>query len=84
MQLGPPEVPDVVILDNRMPGITGLQLAHLILSEMPEQAVILYSAFLDEEIRAEARRVGISACVSKTDIRTLPDVIKRVLQGRAA
>lgn len=74
---GPP-VPDVVILDNRMPGLTGLQVAEHILKERPGQLIVLYSAFLDDEIRARAAELGIVRCVSKHDLEALPHVIREV------
>ena len=56
---GPP-IPDVVILDNRMPGLTGIEVAKRILEERPGQIIVLYSAFLDDEVRAQADEVGIA------------------------
>ena len=72
---GPP-IPDVVILDNRMPGLTGLEVARRILDERPEQLIVLYSAFLDDEVRREAGDIGIATCVSKDDLERLPSVIE--------
>ncbi len=74
---GPP-VPDVVILDNRMPGLTGIEVAEQILAERPAQLIVLYSAFLDDEVRAQAREVGIATCVSKEDLDRLPSVIQEL------
>ena len=71
---GPP-IPDVVILDNRMPGLTGIEVAEQILAERPGQIIVLYSAFLDDEVRAQADEVGIARCVSKEDLDRLPGVI---------
>jgi CheY-like chemotaxis protein len=71
---GPP-IPDVVILDNRMPGLSGLEVAERILEERPGQLIILYSAFLDDAVRAQADEVGIARCVSKEDLELLPSVI---------
>ena len=55
--------PDVVVLDNRMPGLTGIEVAQQILAERPAQIIVLYSAFLDDEVRAQADEVGIAADV---------------------
>ncbi len=74
-RLDGPRVPDVVILDNRMPELTGLEVAKQILSERPEQLIVLYSAFLDEDVRASARELGITCCVSKEDLDRLPALI---------
>jgi CheY-like chemotaxis protein len=71
---GPPE-PDVIVLDNRMPGQSGLDVARTILEARPGQLIVLFSAFLDDEIRAEARQIGIAACVSKDDVQALPEII---------
>src|SRR5687768_6149825 len=53
-ELDGPPVPDVVILDNRMPGLSGLEVAEQILAERPEQLILLYSSFLDEAVRSKA------------------------------
>ena len=74
---GPP-IPDVVILDNRMPGLSGLEVAEQILAERPGQIIVLYSAFLDDEVRAQAEQVGIARCVSKEDLESLPHVIQEL------
>jgi YesN/AraC family two-component response regulator len=72
MALDPPKVPDVVILDNRMPNMTGLEAAAEILARFPDQLVILYSAFLDKDVKKEAARIGITECLSKDEIDSLP------------
>ena len=74
---GPP-VPDVVILDNRMPGLTGMEVAQHILAERPGQLIVLYSAFLDDQVRAQAKDIGIATCVSKEDLDLLPVVIQEL------
>ncbi|MGV3760144.1 MAG: response regulator transcription factor [Actinomycetota bacterium] len=74
---GPP-VPDVVILDNRMPGLSGLEVAQRILEERPDQIIVLYSAFLDAEVRAKADELGISSCVSKHELDRLPDLVREL------
>ena len=43
---GAKDRPEVVLLDQRMPGLTGLATAERILDEDPTQAVVLFSAFL--------------------------------------
>ena len=78
---GPPQ-PDVVILDNRMPHASGMEVAREIFQERPDQLVVLHSAYLDDETRAEATSVGIAACVPKADVFTLPDVIRELSPRR--
>lgn len=74
---GPP-VPDVVILDNRMPGLSGMEVAERILAERPGQIIVLYSAYLDNEIRTRAGELGITACVSKHELDRLPNLVREL------
>ncbi|WP_460809782.1 response regulator transcription factor [Nocardioides salsibiostraticola] len=78
--LAPPPVPAVVILDNRMPGLTGLQVAESMLAHHPDQAIIVFSAYLDRELEAAARALGVAECISKTEARHLPDLVRRLLR----
>ncbi len=52
---------DVVVLDHRMPGLTGLETASAMLAESPHLPIVLYSAFTDERMEAEAREIGVRA-----------------------
>lgn len=75
---GPP-VPHVIVLDNRMPELTGLEAAAEILAERPEQHIVLYSAFLDDNVRREAATIGVRECVTKDELDRLPEVIDSIL-----
>lgn len=74
-ELNPPPVPRVILLDNRMPGLTGLEVAAQILARRPDQLIVLFSGYLDEDIQARAAELGIAACVSKSDVFQLAGVI---------
>jgi len=78
-RLSPPPVPTVMILDNRMPGASGLDVAERVLAQTPEQRIILFSAFLDSTVRERADQLGVRACVAKADVRRLPGVIAAVV-----
>jgi CheY-like chemotaxis protein len=71
--------PDVVVLDYKMPGLDGLTTARLIREERPNQAIILYTAYLDEDLERKAARAGIALCVGKVEgILTLERDIRRL------
>lgn len=67
-----------------MPKLTGLEAAAKILEINPTQIVILFSAFLDDAVRAEAERIGVAACVSKRDLQALPQTIADLVEARSA
>jgi two-component system, chemotaxis family, chemotaxis protein CheY len=75
----PPPIPSVVLLDNRMPGLTGLEVAEQMLARHPHQVIVLFSAHLDPAVEDKAREIGISACVSKMKASRLPDIIRTLL-----
>jgi CheY-like chemotaxis protein len=78
-ELNPPPTPSVVLLDNRMPGLSGLEVAEQMLAQHPSQVIILFSAHLDNVVQEKARSVGITACVSKAQVSRLPDIIRNLL-----
>ena len=77
--LDPPSTPSVVLLDNRMPGLTGLEVAEQMLAQHPSQVIVLFSAHLDSAVKERARAIGIAACASKMETQRIPDVIRSVL-----
>lgn len=82
-KLAGPSRPDVVIVDNHLPLSDGLEVARQILLERPQQIVVLFSSFLDHQIRAQAAGAGIAACVAKDDVAALPQLINRLIAARA-
>jgi YesN/AraC family two-component response regulator len=75
LQMWRSDQPVVVILDNRMPGLTGLEVAERILTEQPDQPIILFSAYLDEETVKQAKRIGVRRCLDKMQIDLLPGAL---------
>ena len=73
--LDPPPIPTVIVLDQSMPGLSGLEVAERVLARLPDQRIVLFSAFLDRDMRVRAEGLGIQACVAKTDILRLPGII---------
>lgn len=69
--------PEIVVLDQRMPGLTGLEVAERILAEDPAQSIVLFSAYLDDETRRAAGDLGVRACLSKSEFSRIPEILWR-------
>jgi CheY-like chemotaxis protein len=63
--------PKVVVLDQMMPGRSGVDTATLMLQRRPTITIILFSAYLDDDLRRRAETAGIAACVPKEHTREL-------------
>lgn len=70
--------PDVVVLDYRMPDRTGVDVAEQLLSESPDRAIVLLSAFLTDATVSAAERVGVRSCLLKDRMFELPGELLRV------
>lgn len=68
--------PLVVVLDEMMPGMSGLETVEHLRRRDPQQIIILCSAYLDDELVARARAAGVLHCISKDAVGDLPDLIR--------
>lgn len=74
--------PDVLVLDMRMPGTSGLDVARRILALEPDQPIVICSAYFDAADLEEARAAGVAACLEKTDVGRLAQVALSVTGRR--
>jgi YesN/AraC family two-component response regulator len=70
--------PDVLVLDERMPVMYGLEVAERVLAQQPDQAIILCTAYIDDSVVAAAARLGVQSVLGKGDIHRLGDEILRL------
>ena len=71
--------PDVIILDQRMPVLHGIEVARQILAEAPDQAIVLLTAYVDTELQAEAHALGVRRVLEKQEIMDLgPELLRAV------
>ena len=70
------ETPDVMVLDYRMPGLNGIEVAARILRDDPDAIIVLFSAFLTDEMREEARLLGVRGCLPKSHVFELPGMVR--------
>jgi DNA-binding NarL/FixJ family response regulator len=59
--------PAVLVLDLRMPGVTGLEAVPAIRKASPDTRIVIYSQYIDERTEAELREAGVEAWVRKDE-----------------
>jgi CheY-like chemotaxis protein len=59
--------PSAVVMDYKMPDMDGLQAATAIRERRPDQVIILYTAFVDDELEQRARDAGVALVVGKVE-----------------
>ncbi len=74
--------PDVVLLDINLPSMNGLQVTRLLKSEHSEVAILVLTAYHDEEQVLHAMRAGASAyCPKDITPEELVDIIRSLADG---
>jgi DNA-binding NtrC family response regulator len=80
------EVPDVMVLDLRMPGIDGMEVLRQVRKLYPQLQVIIMTGHGSDKDEAEARRLGAFDYLRKpVDINQLMDIVREAgRSGREA
>ena len=71
--------PNVLVLDLRMPGVTGLEAVPDIRSASPDTRIVVYSQHIDERTEVELQEAGVEAWLRKDeDLSELRATVLRV------
>ena len=73
--------PLVVVIDDMMPDMSGIDVASQMRAKRPNQLVILCTAYVDQAVLDRARTAGVTDCLAKEDLRQLPAVIRQAVAG---
>jgi CheY-like chemotaxis protein len=82
--LADPQRFDAALLDQVMPGMTGIELARRLRQARPELPVILVSGYMGPVLEQDARLAGIECILTKPlDLQILSQAMARVLSVKA-
>ena len=70
--------PMVVVLDEMMPGMSGIETAEALRRRRPGQLMIMCSAYVDDDLRRRAERAGILMCLPKERVREIPAALREI------
>jgi CheY-like chemotaxis protein len=66
---------DLIVLDHRMPGLTGIDVARKLRTEQCPSPIIMYSAYVDQALEAEAGTLDIPV-IDKADQQRLRETVR--------
>ena len=74
--------PDVLLMDIRMEGMTGLEAGELILREHPEAKILYLTTFNDDEYLIKALGMGAKGYIIKQDFESIVPALAAVHGGQ--
>ena len=75
--------PDVLLMDIRMAGMTGLEAGESILAGNPEAKILYLTTFNDDEYIAKALTIGAKGYIIKQDFDSIIPSLKAVYGGQS-
>lgn len=75
--------PDVMLLDIRMEGMSGLEAGEKILEEFPQARLLYLTTFSDDEYIVRALNMGAKGFILKQDFEGIAPAIEAVMSGQS-
>lgn len=75
--------PDVVLMDIRMEGMTGLEAGEEILRQDPGAKILYLTTFADDEYIIKALHIGAKGYILKQDFQSIAPALETVMNGQS-
>lgn len=75
--------PDIVVLDQRLPGLAGIDVARALRNEQFRAPIFLFSGYIDPEVEPAAAPLGVTL-LSKSDVLSLIEAVGEPEHGPPA
>ena len=75
--------PDVMLMDIRMQGMTGLEAGEKILKEDPQAKILYLTTFSDDEYIIKALSIGAKGYILKQDFESIASALEAVVGGQS-
>lgn len=74
--------PDILLMDIRMEGMSGLDVAETLLKREPDAKILLLTTFSDDEYIVKALKIGAKGYILKQNFTTIIPSVKTVFIGQ--
>ncbi|MBQ1464901.1 MAG: response regulator transcription factor [Ruminococcus sp.] len=75
--------PDVMLMDIRMEGMTGIEAGEQILKEFPDARLLYLTTFSDDEYIMKALNMGAKGYILKQDFEGIAPALEAVMNGQS-
>ena len=75
--------PDIMLMDIRMEGMTGLEAGEKIISVHPEARLLFLTTFNDDEYIIKALAMGAKGYIIKQDFESIAPALEAVMRGQS-
>lgn len=73
-------MPDLILLDFQMPDLNGLEVAQHIRRLAPATPILMVTIHMSKRLTAAAKAVGIRGICAKSDIGSIVEAVRKLLQ----
>ena len=74
--------PDVLLMDIRMEGMTGIEAGEILLKEFPDARILYLTTFSDDEYIVKALNMGAKGYILKQDFEGIAPALEAVMRGQ--
>lgn len=74
--------PDILLMDIRMDGMSGLEAGETILTQHPEARLLFLTTFSDDEYIIKELHIGAKGYLLKQDFKSILPALKAVMEGQ--
>ncbi len=75
--------PDILLMDIRMEGMTGLEAGEKILTRYPDAKILYLTTFMDDEYIVKAIAIGAKGYILKQDFEGIVPALEAVFRGQS-
>ncbi len=76
-------MPDILLMDIRMEGMSGLEAGELLLKEIPDARILYLTTFMDDEYIVRALSIGAKGYILKQDFEGIAPALMAVYRGQS-